>query len=66
MANEVSEETKYECKFYDSIDQWWHQTIIVIKHVTTIVNEYSDQPTTPEHKGKKKKNTNFLNNEPTS
>ena len=62
MANGVSGESKHECKFYDSIDQWQHQTRTVIKHVTTSANKSSDQPTTLAIQ---QENTNFLDIEPT-
>ena len=34
LANSISENNRHECKFYDSLDQWWHQTRSVLKHVT--------------------------------
>jgi hypothetical protein len=39
MANSVSGEGRHECKFYDSIDQWRHQTSTVMKHVSTFAND---------------------------
>lgn len=39
MANIVSGEGRHECKFYDSIDQWWHQTGTVMKHVSASAND---------------------------
>ncbi len=39
LANNILGEEKHECKFYESIDQWWHQTCIVMKHVTTFVDD---------------------------
>jgi hypothetical protein len=39
MANNVSGGGCHECKFYDSIDQWWHQTGIVMKHVSASAND---------------------------
>lgn len=32
-------EEKHECKFYESIDEWWHQVGIIMKHVITFVND---------------------------
>lgn len=39
MSNGVSGERWHECKFYDSIDQWWHQTGTVMKHVSASAND---------------------------
>jgi hypothetical protein len=39
MANSVSGEGHHECKFYDSTDQWWHQTGTVMKHVSASAND---------------------------
>jgi hypothetical protein len=35
LANSVSGNDRHECKFYDSIDHWWHQAGSVMKHVST-------------------------------
>ena len=44
LANLVSENNRHECKFYDSLDQWWHQAGSVIKHMsaTTMNSTNSD------------------------
>jgi len=34
LANSVLGNDKYECKFYDSLDQWWHLAGSVMKHVS--------------------------------
>jgi hypothetical protein len=39
MANSVSGEGHHECKFYDSIDKWWHQIGTVMKHVSASTND---------------------------
>ena len=39
MANNVSGEGHHECKFYGSIDQWWHQTSTMMKHVSASTND---------------------------
>jgi hypothetical protein len=38
IANNILREENHECKFYESIDQWWHQTCTITKHLTTIVD----------------------------
>jgi len=39
LANGISGADYHVCKFYDSFDQWWHQTSIVMKYVTTSTND---------------------------
>jgi len=39
LANGISRKERHECKFYESIDQWWHQVDIIMKHVTTFAND---------------------------
>jgi hypothetical protein len=39
LANGISREERDECKFYESIDQWWHQVDIIMIHVTTFAND---------------------------
>ena len=62
MIDEVFGKSKHECKFYDSIDQWWHQTITIMKHDTTSANDSFDQPPTPSTQ---EENIDFWDNEPT-
>lgn len=38
MANGISGSDRHACKFYDSFDQWWHQTGTIMKHVTASAN----------------------------
>jgi hypothetical protein len=38
LANGILGEEKHKYKFYESIDQWWHQTCTITKHLTTIVD----------------------------
>jgi hypothetical protein len=38
MANGDSGSYRYEYKFHDAFDQWWHQTGTVMKHVTAFAN----------------------------
>ncbi len=39
LANDISREEKYECKLYESIDEYWHQVGIVMKRVKTSAND---------------------------
>jgi hypothetical protein len=39
MANSVLGEGHHEYKCYDSIDQWWHQTSTMMKHVSASAND---------------------------
>jgi hypothetical protein len=39
LANNILREENHECKFYESIEQWWHQTCTIMKHVTTFVDD---------------------------
>ena len=39
LANGISGSDRHACKFYDSFDQWWHQTGTVMKHVTASAND---------------------------
>ena len=39
LANGISGSDRHACKFYDSFDQWWHQTGTVMKHVTTSASD---------------------------
>lgn len=39
VANGISGSNRHACKFYDSFDQWWHQTGTVKKHVTASAND---------------------------
>jgi hypothetical protein len=39
LANDISREEKYECKLYESIDEYWHQVSIVMKRVKTSAND---------------------------
>ena len=39
LANGITGSNRHTCKFYDSFDQWWHQTGTVMKHVTTSAND---------------------------
>jgi hypothetical protein len=38
LTNDILREESHKCKFYESIDQMWHQTCTIMKHVTTFVN----------------------------
>jgi len=40
LANGISGSNHQVCKFYDSFDQWWHQTGTVMKYVTTYASDY--------------------------
>ena len=39
LVNGISGSDRRTCKFYDSFDQWWHQTGTVMKHVTAFAND---------------------------
>ena len=39
LANGISGSDRHACKFYDSFDQWWHQTRTVMKHVIASAND---------------------------
>jgi hypothetical protein len=39
LTSSISREEMGECKFYEFIDQRWHQVGIVMKHVTTSTND---------------------------
>jgi hypothetical protein len=39
LTSSISREEMCECKFYESIDQLWHQIDTVMKHVTTSTND---------------------------
>lgn len=39
LANSISGNGRHECKFYDSIDHWWHQAGSVMKHVSATTME---------------------------
>ena len=45
LANGISSSDCHACKFYDSFDQWWHQTGIVMKHVTASANDSVEEST---------------------
>jgi hypothetical protein len=34
LTNGISKDKKHECKFYESIDQWWDQ--VVMRNVTAV------------------------------
>jgi len=39
LAIDISRDERHECKFYESIDQWWHQVGTFMKLVTAFANE---------------------------
>jgi len=39
IKSSISRKEMCECKFYESIDQLWHQVGTVMKHVTTSTND---------------------------
>ena len=45
LANGISCNNQQENKFYDSLDQWYHQAGQVLKHVSTTTNDSADCPT---------------------
>ena len=53
LANSICGNNKHECKFYDPLDQWWHQAGSVLKHVsaTTMDNANVDVQNDEEEVG---------------
>ena len=53
LANSISGNNRHECKFYDSLDQWWYQVGFVLKHVsaTTTNNANVDAQNDEEEVG---------------
>ena len=49
MANGISGNARHESKFFDAIDEWWHQTGQIMKHVsaTTASHEENQSNSTP-------------------
>jgi hypothetical protein len=39
LVNGILGEERHERKFYEPIDQWWHQSSFIMKHVTTFAND---------------------------
>ncbi len=39
IANGISSNDHHECHFYDALDNWWHQSINVMKYVNISTNE---------------------------
>jgi len=39
LVNGIFGSDRLACKFYNSFDQWWHQTGIVMKHVIASAND---------------------------
>ena len=50
MANGISRNARHESKFFDAMDEWWHQTGQVMKHVsaTTASHEENQSNSTPD------------------
>ena len=60
QANNISGESRHTCKFYDSMDAWYHQNGSVLKHVSACSSDlpiaeddaedlkaYTSEPTPP-------------------
>jgi len=45
LANGISGNNRQESKFYDALDQWYHQTGQVFKHVSATTHDSVDFPT---------------------
>ena len=45
LANGISGNNRQESKFYDALDQWYHQAGQVFKYVSTTTNDNADFPT---------------------
>ncbi len=39
LTIDISRDERHECKFYESIDQWWHQARTFMKLVIASANE---------------------------
>ena len=50
MANGILGNARHESKFFDAMDEWWHQTGQVMKHVsaTTASHEENQSNSTPD------------------
>ena len=42
MENRISGNVRYESKFFDAMDEWWHQTGQVMKHVSAITASHEE------------------------
>lgn len=51
---------RHECRFCESMEQWWHQNGNVMKHITASANDSSEPVDNPEFSTKPKED-----NEPT-
>ena len=45
LANGISGNNRQESKFYDALDQWYHQAGQIFKHVSATANDSADFPT---------------------
>lgn len=49
MANQISGNDRHESKFYEAMDEWWHQAGQIMKHVLATTNASEEfQGSTPE------------------
>ena len=42
MANNISGNDRHESKFYEAMDEWWHQAGQIKKHVSATTNDQAD------------------------
>ena len=42
MANGISENAHHESKFFDAMDEWWHQTGQVMKHISATIASHEE------------------------
>lgn len=42
QANSISSEARHTCKFYDSMDTWYHHNGVVMKHISASSNDNVD------------------------
>ena len=40
MANEISRNACHESKLFDAMDEWWHQTVQIMKHVSATITSH--------------------------
>ncbi len=42
MANNISGNDRHESKFYEAMDEWWHQAGQIMKHVSATTTDQTD------------------------
>ena len=44
LVNNISRNDWYKCKFYESMDKWWHFNENAMKHVSASANDFAPTP----------------------